>query len=157
VSVFQGEVSQSYQVAPFNYKYEFVNTTPATTIHTPDKTKINTYKGGVFQQAVSAITYIDDNNYDNQGYATYGYEYWSNPKKRDEGYITWYSEGQPSWTITAAAVAGDPTVQIGNRLISEEPMVRFLISKKCSSDLFASILSSIWVCRHRSKSKIICT
>jgi beta-glucanase (GH16 family) len=51
VSTFQGEVSQSFQTAPYNYQYNFVNTTPQTTIYDSSVTNFNVYKGGVFQQA----------------------------------------------------------------------------------------------------------
>ncbi|KAJ7212286.1 glycoside hydrolase family 16 protein [Mycena pura] len=122
VSLFEGQVSQSFQIAPFNYDWQFVNTTPATTIVDAVKTKLNTYKGGKTQQAVSALTYIPSTVYSDEDYAVYGYEWWSNPSDRDEGYITWVSNGTQSWTITAAAIGADETVEISQRLIPEEPM-----------------------------------
>lgn len=123
VSRFQGQVSQSWQTAPFNYQYQIVNTTPATTIYDSSLTLFNTYKGGPLQQAVSAVTYIDDINYNNTGYASYGYEMWSDPKNRDDGYITWFSQGKPSWKVTSASLGPDSVSQVSQRLISEEPMV----------------------------------
>jgi hypothetical protein len=69
------------------------------------------------------VTYIDSQNYNNSGYATYGYEYWSNPSQRSDGYITWFSEGQEAWRITPDAVGADTTARIKERLIPEEPMV----------------------------------
>lgn len=48
-----------------------------------------------------------------------GFEYW--PDRKD-GYITWYATGEPAWTLTAGAVGSNPRTQIGQRLISEEPM-----------------------------------
>ncbi|KAJ7164658.1 glycoside hydrolase family 16 protein [Mycena crocata] len=120
--VFQGQVSQSYQVAPFNYNWEFVNTTPAATFVDSTKTQFNSYKGSNQQQAVSALTYIPDAVYGGQEYGVYGFEYWSDPDNRDDGYITWVSNGTESWSMTAAAIGPDSTVEIGQRLIPEEPM-----------------------------------
>ncbi|KAH7914275.1 glycoside hydrolase family 16 protein [Hygrophoropsis aurantiaca] len=118
---FQGEVSQSFQTAPYNYQYQYYNTSPDTTIYGTGTT-LNAYTGGVYQQACSALTPISSENYGGKGFATYGFDWWSNPSNRDSGYITWYSEGQPSWQLTAASLGPDPTVGISARLIPEEPM-----------------------------------
>ncbi|KAF8073872.1 glycoside hydrolase family 16 protein [Lyophyllum atratum] len=122
MDVFQGQVSQSFQCAPYNYKYNYVDSSPATTVFDSSKTALNTYKGGVFQQAVSAVTYTEDQNYNGQGYATYAYEWWFNKAQRQQGYIAWYSTGVQSWTITSATIGPDSTSQISGRLIPEEPM-----------------------------------
>lgn len=121
VTVFEGQVSQSFQTAPYNYQYQFTSTTPATTLQ-DSQTQLNSYKGGVYQQALSAVTYISSDNYNGNGFAKYGYEWWSNPGNRPEGYIQWYSEGQESWKITAASMGPDTTAEISSRLIPEEPM-----------------------------------
>jgi len=126
VSNFEGQVSQSFQVAPYNYQYDFTSTSPATTLQN-SQTELNSYKGGVYQQALSAITYISSSNYNGQGFAKYGYEWWSNPSNRPEGYIQWYSEGQETWKITAASIGADSTAEISARLIPEEPMVSPLL------------------------------
>ncbi|GLB38241.1 putative beta-glucan synthesis-associated protein (SKN1) [Lyophyllum shimeji] len=126
MSVFRGQVSQSFQCAPYNYKYDFGNSSPATTIFDPALTKLNTYKGGVFQQAVSAVTYVEDQNYDDQGYANYAYEWYFDQNRRQDGYIAWYSTGKQSWSITAASIGPDPISQISGRLIPEEPMYMVL-------------------------------
>lgn len=122
LSVFEGQVSQSSQIAPYDYQYQFNNQTPATTINDSAITQLNSYTGGVYQQALSAVTYIDSQNYGGQGYATYGFEWWSNPSNRASGYILWYSQGAQTWKITPASTGPDSTVQIGQRLIPEEPM-----------------------------------
>jgi beta-glucan synthesis-associated protein KRE6 len=119
----QGQVSQSCQIAPYNYGYNFVNGAPATTIYNPAQTSLNTYIGGVFQQALSAVTNVDSANYDGQGYAPYGFELWSDPNNRQDGYITWYSNGAKSWTVTSASMGPDTVSEVQQRLISEEPMV----------------------------------
>ena len=76
----------------------------------------------MWQQAVSALSYIPDSGYSGS-YTTYGVEWWSNPDNRDEGYITWYLDGKETWRITAETVGGDSSIDMGPRLISEEPMV----------------------------------
>jgi len=117
----QPQVSQSYQVAPYNYQYNFNNASPATTIFDNTVTHFNTYKGGVFQQALSGVSTIDSANFGGNNYSTYGFEWWSDPKHRDQGYVTWMSEGDPTWQVTTASLAGDSTSGISSRLISEEP------------------------------------
>lgn len=119
----QGQVSQSYQVAPYNYQYNFNNASPATTIYDDSVTTFNNYKGGVYQQALSAVTFTDSDNYGGNGFGQYGFEWWSDPKHRDQGYITWLSDGQARWQITSASCGADSTSQVNQRLISEEPHV----------------------------------
>ncbi|KAF8442849.1 glycoside hydrolase family 16 protein [Boletus edulis BED1] len=119
---FRGQVSQSFQVAPYNYQYEFNNASSATTINDTSITSLNSYKGAIYQQAVSAVTFVDDQNYGGQHYATYGFEYWSDPNDRASGYITWYSQSAQTWKITSPSVGPDSVTQISSRLISEEPM-----------------------------------
>lgn len=123
--LFQGQVSQSLQCAPYNAQYVANTSAGATTVYDNNLTSINTYMGGIFQQAVSAVTFIDNSVYNNQSYATYAYELWSNPSNRDESYVTWFSNGQKTWTATSATIGPDPVTNIGQRLISEEPMVGF--------------------------------
>ena len=102
-----------------------------TTVYDDSITHLNGYKGGTFQQALSALTDISSNNYNNVGYATYGYEWWSDPSDRDAGYITWYSQGQPSWKITAGSIGSDPVSEVSQRLIPEEPMVNSYFKSPC--------------------------
>ncbi|KAJ7644331.1 glycoside hydrolase family 16 protein [Roridomyces roridus] len=121
-SVFRGQVSQSFQVAPFNLKYDFDNSTSAATFQDSDLTKFNSYKGSQTQQALSALTYIPDNVYSGQDFGVYGIEYWSDPDNREDGYITWVSNGQKSWSINADAAGPDSGAGISQRIIPEEPM-----------------------------------
>lgn len=125
VDVMRGEVSQSYQIAPYNWKYYIDNSSDATTIYDTEMTEYNSYSGGPLQQAVSAVTYVDNVNYADQGgFAAYGYEYWSDIDKVDDGYITWVSQGKESWKITSRTIGPDTTSEVSQRLIPEEPMVR---------------------------------
>ncbi|THG98260.1 hypothetical protein EW145_g7457, partial [Phellinidium pouzarii] len=117
-----GEVSQSYQVAPFNAFVKFDNSTPPTTIYNSTITKFNSFTGTALQQGISAVTLVDFDNYNNSNYAMYGIEYWSDMANRDDGYITWYSQGEKAWTVTSASIGPDSVSQISQRLITEEPM-----------------------------------
>lgn len=127
VSTFTGEVSQSFQTAPYNYQYQFDNDSSVTPIFNSETTSFNSYKGGVYQQAVSAVTKIDSNNYNNVGYAPYGFEWWSDPKNRGNGYITWFSNGAQTWTLTPSTIGADPVANISARIVPEEPMVSVIL------------------------------
>ncbi|WWC67831.1 uncharacterized protein I206_101748 [Kwoniella pini CBS 10737] len=124
----RGEVSQSFQVAPFDDYYQWDNTTTANwKQYDTSLTYWNTYLGGSYQQAVSALTRVPRDIYysqsgANQQFTTFGLEWQSYPDNRENGYIAWYSDGVPSWTMHADAVAANPRVGIGRRIIPEEPM-----------------------------------
>jgi len=118
----QGQASQSYQTAPYNAFYDFVNSTPTTTIYDSSITSFNTYKGGVYQQAVSAVSYVDNANYGGNGFGTYGFEWWSDRNHRGDGFVNWYQGQDKMWTITAATVGPDSITQVAQRPIAEEPM-----------------------------------
>jgi hypothetical protein len=38
-------------------------------------------------------------------------------------YITWVSDGKPSWTINAGGIGPEPSVEISARVVPQEPMV----------------------------------
>ena len=146
-SPFQGQVSQSLQVAPYNYQYQFNNASPATTINDSAITTLNTYKGAVYQQALSAVTDVDSQNYGGNNYATYGFEYWANPSNRPSGYITWYSQSAQTWKVTSASIGPDSISEVSSRLIPEEPMVSsWIIVRMWVRLMFGSLLSSTWAC-----------
>ncbi|PWN45783.1 SKN1-domain-containing protein [Ceraceosorus guamensis] len=115
-------LSQSAQIAPFNYKYKPYNTTePAYTIYDPLRTIENTYTGELMQQAMSAVT--DANQAAMQrggdgGFSEYGFEY----QPGHGGYIEWVSDGKPAWRVNPAAMSADPRVGIAERPIPNEPM-----------------------------------
>lgn len=123
----RGEVSQSFQVAPFDDHYQFNNASKNFKHYDTSLSYWNTYLGGNFQQAVSTLTRVPTDIYYSQPgsskqFATFGVEWQAFPDKREDGYIAWYSDGKPSWTMYADAVAENPTVGIGRRIIPEEPM-----------------------------------
>ncbi|GAA5993049.1 hypothetical protein JCM10908_003078 [Rhodotorula pacifica] len=116
-----GAVSQSAQFAPYDNDYQIRNTTPYTVVHSPNRTILNDYLGGIYQQACSGVTVTDQTAYQDSGgsFATYGFEYMPGQK---DGYITWYTSGEPAWTLTAGAVGPNAATGVGQRLIAEEPM-----------------------------------
>ncbi|PPQ89675.1 hypothetical protein CVT25_013862 [Psilocybe cyanescens] len=118
----QGQASQSFQVAPYDVGYKWNSNPPAATIVDPTQTFFNSYSGGPYQQAMSGLTYVDGQFYNGSAYAPYGFEIWSDPKNRDDGYITYYYNGKETWKATAATIGPDSEAQIAQRLISEEPM-----------------------------------
>lgn len=114
-----GQVSQSCQFAPFNFNYTYMEN--YTSVYNTSITELNTYRGGVYQQAVSALTATDQTAYElsGGGFSVYGFEY--KPGIGD-AYVTWVSNNVPSWTLLSAGMGPDPVVEIGQRPIPEEPM-----------------------------------
>ena len=155
VSTFQGGVSQSAQIAPYDLGYNYTSTSPTTTIYNSQLTHFNSYKGGTLQEAVSAVTTVDSQFYGGNGYAAYGFEYWSNQNNPQDGYITWYSNGQSTWQMTAATIGPNSLSQVNQRLISQEPMVSHFcvyITEFCLPLPSTLFLTS--ECRRASRSKI---
>ncbi|XP_006461090.1 hypothetical protein AGABI2DRAFT_204568 [Agaricus bisporus var. bisporus H97] len=115
------DVSQSAQWAPFNNRYLWKNSSANMIIADPAISQQNSYVGGITQQATSVTTRTDPNSYEFSGgrYATYGFEY---KPGFDEGYITWISSGEMAWTLRGPGLGPDPSVQIGARPVSQEPM-----------------------------------
>jgi beta-glucanase (GH16 family) len=72
-----GVVSQSSQVAPFDASYQWNNASENYKIGNSSRTALNTYLGGVFQQAVSAVTATNKGCYEvgTGCYSTYMFEY----------------------------------------------------------------------------------
>ena len=154
VTTFQGSVSQSAQIAPYDIGYNYTDTSPITTIYNSQLTHFNSYKGGTLQEAVSAVTTVDSQFYGGDGYAPYGFEYWSNQNNPQDGYITWYSNGQSTWQMTAATIGPNSVSGVNQRLISQEPMVSHFcmyLTKFCSP--LPSTLFSTSECRRASRRK----
>jgi len=109
-----GHVSQSFQVAPFDIwyypNYEFVE------VYDYSITQVNVYRGGPYQQAVSALTNLNNGWYDGNQYQTYAFEY----KPGASGDVTWFVGDQPTWRVTGESLA--PNGNVGQRILPEEPM-----------------------------------
>ncbi|EIW78253.1 glycoside hydrolase family 16 protein [Coniophora puteana RWD-64-598 SS2] len=132
-----GGLSQSAQFAPFNYNYTWLQTGNSK-IPDPDVTMFNPYKGGIYQQATSAVTRSNPDCFDqNTGcFATYGYEYQPG-YKNESGYISWIANDKVSWTLEAGGVAADPKVGINDRPITSEPM--YIIANVAISNGFSYV------------------
>jgi len=121
-------VSQSVQLAPFTQDYDYVNDTQAAWwVNSSTSTRPNTYKGSAVQQAISALTTVPDDIFQGSGqqFSTFGFEYWSDPNSRGDGFITWQVNGSATATVGASSMGPDQGPNgtgVGQRLISEEPM-----------------------------------
>ncbi|KAF8309237.1 beta-glucan synthesis-associated [Clavulina sp. PMI_390] len=113
-----GTVSQSLQVAPFNAAYNWSQDSSDLSIY-DSTTILNSYKGGVYQESISAVSDTNQNGYESTGgYSTFGIEY----EPGSDGYITWFSNGSPTWTVYPSAFGPDSQTNISQRLVSPEPM-----------------------------------
>lgn len=92
---------------------------------------MNGYQGGVYQQAISGLTHLNNNWYDGKQYQIYAFEY--TPGK--EGYVTWFVGKDETWTMYAETLR--PNGNIGQRTIPEEPMA--MIVNFGMSNSFASL------------------
>ncbi|KAJ3736703.1 glycoside hydrolase family 16 protein [Lentinula guzmanii] len=121
VSNSKGFVSQSGQWAPFNHEYVWENTTDNLIIYNSSVTILNSYLGGVYQQATSCVSQTAQNCYQLNGtcFATYGLEY---KPGFDDAYITWINNGKAAWSLNVAGVGADSEVEISARPIPQEPL-----------------------------------
>ena len=114
-----GLASQSMQIAPFDIwympDYDFIE------IYNFSTTNMNTYAGGPFQQAISAVSTLNTTWYEfgqEAGYfQKYALEYLNDD---DDGYIRWFVGDSPTFTTFATAL--HPNGNIDWRRISKEPM-----------------------------------
>ncbi|KAF8338033.1 beta-glucan synthesis-associated protein [Cantharellus anzutake] len=115
-----GQVSQSCQFAPFTLKYAWKNGTNDCTVYNASDTVLNPYTGGVYQMAVSGLSNTTQVGYQlpKMGFSTFGVEY----EPGADGYVTWYQDGKPTWTIRPSTVGPDPGANISQRLIPAEPL-----------------------------------
>ncbi|KAK2745708.1 hypothetical protein FQN57_003605 [Myotisia sp. PD_48] len=124
-----GDVSQSCQVAPFDVwympNYEFME------LYDPRITIMNAYRGGVYQQAISGVTNLNNNWYNGKNYQKYAFEYTPGAK----GEITWFVGKDKTWKLDARALG--PNGNIGQRIIPVEPMT--IIANLGMSNSFAPL------------------
>ncbi|TNY23923.1 beta-glucan synthesis-associated protein-domain-containing protein [Rhodotorula diobovata] len=114
----RGSASQSTQVAPFTAGYGWLNTTPHVELN-PDWTiRQNQWRGSINQESLSHEVMTDSTSFSGRGYTSYGFEYDPGP----DGEIRWAINGSSTWTMRASAIGPDDAAQIGQRLVSEEPM-----------------------------------
>jgi len=107
-----------------NAEYEWFNTTGNYVIPNPDITEMNSYTGGAYQQATSALTNLTNQNcYTNETgcFSTFGIEFQPGYAE-DNAYCSWIANDEVAWTLDASGMAADPRVEISARPISQEPM-----------------------------------
>ena len=109
-----GSASQSFQVAPFDVFWR--PNADWIEIYDQSVTSANVYQGGQYQEALSAITNLNNDWYNGNSYQSYGFEY----EPGADGYITWYVGDQKTWKLTGTAIG--PNGNVGQRVIPEEPM-----------------------------------
>jgi len=115
-------VSQSAQWAPFNAGYTWFNSSENLIIPNPKETELNTYKGGVYQQASSSVSRTNQGCYEKGAlgcFSVYGFEY---KPGFDDAYITWLNDNKVAWTLRAGGFLADTAVEISRRPIPQEPM-----------------------------------
>lgn len=114
-----GSASQSYQAAPFDLwyqpDYEYVE------IYDEGITEMNAYRGGPYQQAVSGVTWLNNDWYDGKEYQTYGFEY--TPGK-EKGKIGWFVGDTYTWKMDGRSTRANGNV--GARILPEEPLTVIL-------------------------------
>jgi beta-glucanase (GH16 family) len=124
-----GCASQSAQVAPFDVwyqpNYDFAE------IYDDTITSMNNYRGGVYQQAISGVTNLNNEWYDGKAYQTYGFEY----VPGESGYTTWFVGNDKTWSLDARALG--PNGNVGQRVIPQEPMA--MVANFGMSNSFANL------------------
>ncbi|GAB7352786.1 hypothetical protein MBLNU459_g3408t1 [Dothideomycetes sp. NU459] len=109
-----GSASQSFQVAPFDIFWR--PNTDFIEVYNRETSQMNAYQGGVYQQALSTVTNLNNDWYDGNAYQTYGFEY----SPGANGYVSWFVGDTPTWKVTGDAVG--PNGNVGQRVIPYEPM-----------------------------------
>ncbi|KAK5112112.1 hypothetical protein LTR62_004454 [Meristemomyces frigidus] len=113
-----GAASQSYQVAPFDLLWR--PNTDWIEVYDSSTSQMNAYQGGIYQQALSTVTNLNNDWYNGNAYQTYGFEY----EPGGDGYVLWNVGDVKTWKVDANAVG--PNGNIGQRVIPEEPMALIL-------------------------------
>jgi beta-glucanase (GH16 family) len=90
--------------------------TDYTAIYNSAITSLNSYTGGPFQQALSAITNLNNAWYNGNAYQSYALEYTPGAT----GTCTWFVGDDPTWTVDARAVR--PNGNVAQRVLPYEPM-----------------------------------
>lgn len=130
-----GTASQSLQIAPFDIwyqpDYDFLE------IYDTQITGMNIYRGGVYQEALSAVTWLNNDWYEKGttdgsiGFQKYGFEY----DQGDTGYVNWFVGDNYVYKVDARSLR--PNGNVGRRVIPEEPMS--IIANFGMSNSFAQV------------------
>jgi beta-glucanase (GH16 family) len=124
-----GTASQSFQAAPFDIfyqpDYEYLE------IYDKAITGMNSYRGGPYQEALSAVTWLNNEWYDGASYQKYGFEY----TPGSTGNIDWFVGEDYTYKMDHRALR--PNGNIGQRITPEEPMS--IIANFGMSNSFAQV------------------
>ncbi len=85
----------------------------------------NSYVGSIYQEAVSGLAPVPQEGYisaPNPRYVRYGMEYEVDWTKQGGGFVTWYVDGQKTWTVTPRSFPARPAQNMSTRLVPVEPM-----------------------------------
>jgi len=140
-----GAVSQSAQFAPFNGYYRWDNATYATYYEPSGEQDLNGYAGGVYQQTGSVLSKTNQACYQLPGtgvepcFSTFGFQY-KPGFASDGGQITWINDDALSWKLDIAGFGADSNTGISPRMVSKEPMVRFLLLFSIRSLIFPPLV-----------------
>jgi beta-glucanase (GH16 family) len=129
-----GSASQSFQVAPFDIFY----TPDYNYVEVYDNaiTNMNSYRGGPYQEAFSAVSWLNTDWYDGKEYQKYGIEYVPGA----EGDLSWFVGDEYTWKLDHRSLR--PNGNIGQRVLPEEPMsivMNFGISDSFSQVYLANL------------------
>ncbi|KAG8630200.1 hypothetical protein KVT40_001819 [Elsinoe batatas] len=124
-----GSASQSFQVAPFDRYWR--PDVQFQEIYDTSVTALNSYQGGVFQQAISAVTTLNNDWFDGNRYQKYSFEYVPGA----DGYVMFFVGDTPTFYIDGKSTG--PNGNIAQRVIPEEPMA--LVSNFGMSPGFSAI------------------
>ncbi|KAI5842865.1 beta-glucan synthesis-associated [Tricharina praecox] len=108
-----GVVTQSSQVAPFDIWYRVDHNFLA--IRDTKITQLNGWRGGPYQQAITGVTMLNNDWYDE--YQKYAFEYIPG---QEDGAIAWFVGDDETFRMSGKATG--PNGNIGQRDISREPM-----------------------------------
>lgn len=100
-------------------------------VYNPEVTTVNGYRGGPYQQALSALSTLNNDWYDGKAYQTYAFEY----VPGSSGKINWFVGNESTWMMDARSIR--PNGNVGQRVIPQEPMA--LIMNFGMSDSFSAI------------------
>lgn len=108
-------------------------------MYDPNITFQNQWHGSISQESMSVYTYTDTTSFVEGGgtQTTYGMEY--HPGGSADSNITWAVNGTETWTMKASAMGPNSGTEIGQRLVSEEPMaiiMNLAISTKAQEPLY---------------------
>jgi len=79
----------------------------------------------VYQEAVSAVSIIPPDAYELNAaprFVTFGFEYHPDWNGDGSGDITWYIDGERTWTVRSDSIPARPDIGISQRIIPTEPM-----------------------------------